>query len=76
MGFADQFKDIADKAKDLAGKNKDAVDKAVDKVGGVLDERTGGKFSGVIDSGKHAARGFLGADEPAANPTAEEHPEQ
>ena len=42
MGFLD-------KVKDLAAQNADKVEAAIEKVGDIVDEKTEGKFSGVVD---------------------------
>jgi len=49
MGFLD-------KVKNLAAQNADAVNSAIEKVGDVVDEKTGGKFSGVVDQAQEAAK--------------------
>ncbi|MCB9438663.1 MAG: antitoxin [Mycolicibacterium sp.] len=47
-----------DKAKDLIGQNADKVEAAIDKAGDVIDEKTEGKFSGVVDKAQEAAKNF------------------
>lgn len=49
MGFLD-------KVKDLAAQNADAVNAAIEKVGDVVDEKTDGKFAGVVDQAQEAAK--------------------
>ena len=53
-----------DKAKDLLAKNADKVDAAIDKAGDVIDEKTGGKYSGIVDKAQDAAKNAA-PDEPA-----------
>jgi hypothetical protein len=47
MGFLD---DAVDKAKDLADQNDEKVDDAIEKAGDVVDEKTGDKYAGQVDS--------------------------
>ena len=51
---------LFDKAKDLLGQHGDKVEGAIDKVAGVVDEKTGGKYSDKIDQGAEAAKGVVG----------------
>ncbi|MEU4412218.1 antitoxin [Nocardia salmonicida] len=53
------FKNLAGKAMDLAAQNADKVDSVIDKAGDVVDEKTGGKFSGQVDSAQDAAKNAL-----------------
>jgi hypothetical protein len=54
-----------DKIKDLAGEHADKVGDAIDKVAGVVDEKTGGKYSEHIGTGVEKAKEFVGdATEP------------
>ncbi|MFQ6397895.1 antitoxin [Nocardia sp. KC 131] len=50
------FKNLANKAMDLAQKNADKVDTVIDKAGDLVDEKTGGKFVGQVDSAQDAAK--------------------
>lgn len=56
MGFLD-------KAKDLAAQNADKISAAIDKAGDLVDEKTEGKFAGVVDKVQDAAKNAL-RDEP------------
>lgn len=53
-----------DKAKDLLSQNADKVDAAVDKAGDMVDEKTEGKFSGVVDKAQDVAKNAIHKDEP------------
>ncbi|MGY0503117.1 antitoxin [Nocardia sp. FBN12] len=53
------FKNLAGKAMDLAAQHADKVDSVIDKAGDVVDEKTGGKFSGQVDSAQDAAKNAL-----------------
>ncbi|WP_018601992.1 antitoxin [Mycobacterium sp. 155] len=53
-----------DKAKDLLSQNADKVDTAIDKAGDMLDEKTDGKFSSVVDKVQDAAKNAIHKDEP------------
>lgn len=55
MGFLD-------KAKDLAAQNLDKVHAAIDKAGDVVDEKTEGKFAGMVDKVQDAAKKALQDD--------------
>lgn len=48
--------DFVDKAKDLASDNADKVKDGIDKGADFADEKTGGKFSGQIDTGAEKAK--------------------
>ena len=48
--------DFADKAKDLAADSTDKVKDGVDMAADFIDEKTGGRFSGQVDSGADAAK--------------------
>jgi len=52
MGFSDWFK----KAKDTAVDNKDTVKEGIDKAADVADDKTGGQYSGQIDTGADKAK--------------------
>jgi MT0933-like antitoxin protein len=49
MGFLD-------KAKDLLSQNADKVEQAIDKAGDIVDEKTKGKYSSVVDQVQDAAK--------------------
>ncbi|MGW6426819.1 antitoxin [Nocardia sp. NPDC055053] len=50
------FKNLAGKAMDLAAQHADKVDGVIEKAGDVVDAKTGGKFSGQVDSAQEAAK--------------------
>jgi hypothetical protein len=52
MGFLD-------KAKDLLAQNADTVGSAIDKAGDFVDDKTDGKFSGVVDQAQETAKNAL-----------------
>lgn len=53
------FKNLAGKAMDMAAQHADKVDGVIDKAGDVVDAKTGGKFSGQVDSAQDAAKNAL-----------------
>ncbi|MFE1596206.1 antitoxin [Nocardia sp. NPDC058705] len=53
------FKNLAGKAMDMAAQHADKVDGVIDKAGDVVDNKTGGKFSGQVDSAQDAAKNAL-----------------
>jgi MT0933-like antitoxin protein len=53
-----------EKAKDLLSQNADKVDAAIDKAGDMIDEKTEGKFAGVVDKAQGAAKDAIRKDEP------------
>ncbi|WP_069162203.1 antitoxin [Nocardia altamirensis] len=53
------FKNLASKAIDLAQQNADKVDTVIDKAGDIVDQQTGGKFAGQVDSVQEAAKKAL-----------------
>ncbi|MFI8975930.1 MULTISPECIES: antitoxin [Nocardia] len=53
------FKNLAGKAMDLAAQHADKVDGVIEKAGDVVDEKTGGKFSGQVDSAQEAAKNAI-----------------
>ncbi|MGW4100791.1 MULTISPECIES: antitoxin [unclassified Mycobacterium] len=57
MGFLD-------KAKDLLSQNADKVEQAIDKAGDIVDEKTQGKYSSVVDKAQEAAKNALDKEEP------------
>ncbi|MUL85649.1 MULTISPECIES: antitoxin [unclassified Mycolicibacterium] len=57
MGFLD-------KAKDLLSHNADKVDEAIEKAGDIVDEKTQGKYSGVVDKAQEAAKDAIKKEEP------------
>lgn len=56
MGFLD-------KAKDLLSQNADKVEAAIDKAGDLVDDKTDGKFSSVVDKAQDAAKGAIHKDD-------------
>ena len=50
---------IFDKAKDLVGKNSDKVEDAIDKAADVADDKTGGMYAELIDTGVDKAKGVV-----------------
>ncbi|MFC4124618.1 antitoxin [Nocardia rhizosphaerae] len=50
------FKNLAGKAMDLASQHADKVDDVIEKAGDVVDDKTGGKFAGQVDSAQEAAK--------------------
>ncbi|GEM34577.1 hypothetical protein NN3_55840 [Nocardia neocaledoniensis NBRC 108232] len=50
------FKNLAGKAMDMAAQHADKVDNVIEKAGDVVDEKTGGKFAGQVDSAQEAAK--------------------
>ncbi|AIY45229.1 antitoxin [Mycolicibacterium fortuitum] len=57
MGFLD-------KAKDLLSQNADKVEQAIEKAGDIVDEKTQGKYSGVVDKAQEAAKNAINKEEP------------
>ncbi|MFI9363866.1 antitoxin [Kitasatospora sp. NPDC053057] len=55
----ESLKNLADKATDLAREHSDVLGQGLEKVGGVIDDRTDGKYSGQIDTGVEKAKDFL-----------------
>lgn len=52
-----------DKAKDMLSQNADKVEAAIDKAGDLVDDKTEGKFSSIVDKAQDAAKGALNKDE-------------
>ncbi|TLF65802.1 antitoxin [Nocardia asteroides NBRC 15531] len=44
---------------DLAAQHADKVDGVIEKAGDVVDEKTGGKFAGQVDSAQEAAKNAI-----------------
>ncbi|MBF6545332.1 antitoxin [Nocardia brasiliensis] len=53
------FKNLAGKALDLAQQNADKVETVIEKAGDIVDQKTGGKFAGQVDSAQEAAKKAL-----------------
>ena len=58
MGFLD-------KVKNLASQNADKVNEAIEKVGDIVDQKTDGKFQGVVDQAQEAAKKAVAGDQAA-----------
>ncbi|MGN6333913.1 MAG: antitoxin [Motilibacteraceae bacterium] len=56
MGMFDELKDKAEQAVDAHGEQ---VGQGLDKAGDLIDERTGGTYSGQIDTGVDKAKDVL-----------------
>ena len=67
---------IFDKAKDLLNEHNEVVDQGIDKAADIVDEKTEGKFKGVVDSAQEAAKKAVAGDQPAAEAPAEGTQEQ
>jgi len=52
------FDEIKDKATELIQGHSDQVDDAVEKAGDLVDEKTGGQFSGQVDAVQEKAKGL------------------
>lgn len=50
---------LLDKAKSMLGKNKNAAKSGIDKAGDAVDERTGGKYEGQVDTAQDKAKDYL-----------------
>jgi hypothetical protein len=57
MGFLD-------KAKDLLSQNADKVEQAIDKAGDIVDEKTQGKYTSVVDKVQDAAKNAVDKSDP------------
>lgn len=57
--YAVDFKNLADKAMGLVSQHADKVDDVIEKAGDVVDNKTGGKFAGQVDSAQEAAKNAL-----------------
>lgn len=60
------FDDIKGKAAGLISGKEQAIKNGIEKVGDVIDNKTGNKYSGHVDSAQRAASGFV--DGAANNP--------
>jgi hypothetical protein len=54
---------LLDKAKSLLSQNKDKAKDAVDKGGDVVDEKTGGKYEGKVDTVQEKAKDYIDKDD-------------
>jgi hypothetical protein len=61
---------LLDKVKELFSQNTDKVDEAIDKVGGIVDDKTQGKYKDVVDKAQEAAKSAIDKDKPADSPGA------
>ncbi|MER5863687.1 antitoxin [Kitasatospora sp. NPDC002040] len=55
-----------DKLKNMIKGHEDTVRTGVDKAGDAVDEKTGGKYSGQVDSAQQKLNEQLGTQEPPA----------
>jgi hypothetical protein len=58
--------DFFDEARKLAHEHEDVVDKALDKAEQEAENRTGGKYNGMLKSAEEKGEGFLGVDPQAS----------
>ncbi len=60
MGIMDNVKKAAEQARhqaaELAGRHGSTIDQAIQKTGSLVDQRTGGKYTGKIAKAQQAAR--------------------
>lgn len=56
MGFMD-------KIKGMASKNADKVNEGIEKAEDMVDDKTDGKFTGMVDKAGDAAKKAVGTDE-------------
>jgi hypothetical protein len=59
MGFMDKFKGMFGKGMEAAAGHEDKIEEGIDKVADVADDKTGGKYSGQIDSGAEKAKDLV-----------------
>lgn len=71
MSLIDTLKGLVGKGKEVAAQNAEKIESAVDKAGGLIDQKTGGKFSSQIDKGTEAIKGAIPADQAAAEAASE-----
>ena len=62
MGFIDVLKGLFGKGEELAKAHPDQVKAAVAKAEGLVDDKTGHKFTSQIQEGGAKAAGFLDGD--------------
>lgn len=55
---------LLDKIKDLLSKNSGIVDTAIDKAGGVVDDKTQGKYKGAVDKVEEEAKNAVDKGNP------------
>jgi hypothetical protein len=58
------FGELVNKAKNMASEHPDQVAKGVDKLEELVDKKTGGQYSGQVESAGNAVENFLGTQEP------------
>lgn len=68
MGIGDKINELTQKAKGFARQHPDKVEQGLDKVGDIIDQKTGGKYSGQIDKGEEMLRQRLGGPEQTQEP--------
>lgn len=56
----DRLKNLKDKAEELAQNHGDSISQGLEKAGEVIDSKTGGKYSGQIDTGVDKAQDLVG----------------
>ncbi len=73
MGFIDMFKGLFGKGEELAKAHPDQLNQAIAKAEGLVDDKTGHKFSAQIQAGGAKAAQFLdgGTTPPPTTPPAE-----
>jgi MT0933-like antitoxin protein len=47
---------LMDKVRGMFGQHADKVDQGIDKAGDVVDDKTGGKYTGQVDKAQNAAK--------------------
>lgn len=47
---------LMDKIKGMLGQHDEQVDQGIDKAGDVVDDKTGGKYTGQVDKAQDAAK--------------------
>lgn len=64
MGLGDAFSELKQKAQEVASKHPDKVEQGIEKAEGYADQRTGGKYSELIDKGGDQLKHRLGEQSP------------
>ncbi len=60
MGLID---DLKGKAQGLIQGNEEAIHNGIEKAGDFIDQKTGGKFAGQVDSVQNAASDFVASND-------------
>jgi len=55
----DALKNLKDKAEEIAEQHGDKISDGLEKAGDFIDDKTGGKHSGAIDTAVDKAQGFV-----------------